>query len=411
LVSAAAAAADTVRTPGWLDRFAVAILERQLGMLRSGAVEVHFPDGTKKRYGPSNGRTVSLHVHDWSFFKRVITGSDIGAGESYMDGHWWCDDLPLLLRLVIESSAFAEPTSALGRFGRRLHALARFGNANTLRGSRRNIEHHYDLGNNLYRLFLDETMMYSCAEFEGGATSLTEAQRRKIDGICNRLEIGPQHHVLEIGSGWGSFAMHAAREYGARVTTITLSQEQLALVRQKVAEATLADRVDVRLCDYRQATGVYDRIVSIEMFEAVGFEYYRAFFQACERLLRPGGRMFLQTITVPDQRFDRYRKSFDFIRKYIFPGGLLASVHEVFKTLRQDTDLRVDSVRDIGPYYARTLRAWRERFLAQLPEVRRLGYDERFVRMWEFYLACCEALFATRALGDAQIVLRRPAGG
>lgn len=403
-----AAATSAPARPSRLDRIALRLVERQLAGVAAGPIAVHLPDGDRRVVGAGPEPTVTLRVGDWSFFRRLVAGADIGAGEAYMDGHWSCDDLPGLLRRVVASDGFARPASWWERAGARLQALARFRNPNTLRGSRRNIARHYDLGNDLYRLFLDETMMYSCAEFAGpGDADLRAAQERKLEGICRRLEIGAQHHVLEIGSGWGGFALHAAATRGCRVTTLTLSREQQALVRERVAAAGLADRIEVQLCDYREHAGAYDRLVSIEMFEAVGFAFYRAYFEAVERLLRPGGRMFLQTITVPDRRFDAYRRGFDFIRKHIFPGGLLASVHEVLGTLRRHTTLEVEWLRDIGPDYATTLRLWRERFLAQRAEVRRLGYDERFVRMWEFYLASCEALFAARAIGDAQLVLRR----
>jgi cyclopropane-fatty-acyl-phospholipid synthase len=391
-----------------LDRLALRLVAHQLGSVTGGPIVVRLPDGSRLVVGSGREPEITLQVDDWSFFRRVVAGADIGAGEAYMDGHWRCDDLAGLMRRVVEGGGFALPATWWERLGARLQAMGRFRNANTLRGSRRNIARHYDLGNDLYRLFLDETMMYSCAEFAGpGDEDLRAAQERKLEGICRRLEIGPQHHVLEIGSGWGGFALHAAATRGCRVTTLTLSREQQALVRERAAAAGLADRIDVQFCDYREHSGTYDRLVSIEMFEAVGFAFYRAYFEAVQRLLQPGGRMFLQTITVPDRRFDEYRRGFDFIRKHIFPGGLLASLHEVIGTLRRHTSLEVDWLRDIGPDYATTLRLWRERFLASKAEVGRLGYDERFVRMWEFYLASCEALFAARAIGDAQLVLRR----
>jgi cyclopropane-fatty-acyl-phospholipid synthase len=291
------------------------------------------------------------------------------------------------------------------------HRVLRFLHANRPARSARNIQYHYDLSNDLYQLFLDDSLTYSCAVFEPADLSLAQAQTRKIDQICRRLELRPGLALLEIGSGWGAFAIHAARHYGCRVTSLTLSRQQLELARERVAAAGLEAAVDIRLCDYREISGSFDRIVSIEMFEAVGYEYYRVFFEQCDRLLRPGGRMFLQTITVPDQRFERYRREFDWIRKYIFPGGLLASAHAIATALMRYTDLRIEWMQDIGPHYARTLRCWRERFLARRAEVDRLGFDERFHRMWEFYLASCEAAFATRHIGDVQMLLRRPAAG
>jgi cyclopropane-fatty-acyl-phospholipid synthase len=286
--------------------------------------------------------------------------------------------------------------------------LQRLRDANTLRGSRRNIGRHYDLSNDLYRVFLDESMTYSCGVFTSPTDTLEEAQRAKLDGICRRLGLQRGQHVLEIGSGWGSFAMHAAQHYGCRVTSITLSAEQQRLATERIAAAGLSDLVDIQFRDYRKMTGLFDHIISIEMLEAVGYEYFATFFRACDRLLKQHGRMFLQTITVPDQRFDSYRREFDWIRKYIFPGGCLASVAAVNETLKRHTTLQMEWMREIGTHYAPTLRHWRERFFAKLPEVRRLGFDDRFIRMWEFYLASCEAGFATRYIGDVQMVLSRP---
>jgi cyclopropane-fatty-acyl-phospholipid synthase len=251
-------------------------------------------------------------------------------------------------------------------------------------------------------------MSYSCAFFETPAASLAEAQQAKIVRIGRKLAPRPGDSVLEIGTGWGALAMHLARTYDCRVTTLTLSAEQHELARRRVAEAGLSDRVDVVLRDYRQQGGRYDRIISVEMLEAVGYRYFGTFFERCAKLLAPEGRMVLQTIAFPDQRFDSYRKDFDFIRKYIFPGGLCPSLYEIARAVKRRTDLRIVGVEDIGPHYATTLRHWRSRFLAALPEVRRLGFDARFIRMWEYYLACCEAAFSVGYLGDLQIVLARP---
>jgi cyclopropane-fatty-acyl-phospholipid synthase len=251
-------------------------------------------------------------------------------------------------------------------------------------------------------------MTYSAGVFERPDATLEEAQHAKLDGVCRSLQLQPGDHVLEIGSGWGSFAIHAARTHGCRVTALTLSHDQLVLARQRVAEAGLSARVDIQLCDYRRVVGQYDHLVSIEMFEAVGLAYYDAFFGACERLLRPHGRMFLQAIAIPDQRFPAYARDFDWSRKHIFPGSLLASLHEISASLQRVTTLRIESLRDIGCDYARTLRLWRERFLRAQHEVRRLGFDDRFIRMWTFYLASCEASFAARYINDLQLLLSRP---
>jgi cyclopropane-fatty-acyl-phospholipid synthase len=391
------------------DRVAARLVLRQLGRWHRGALRIELPDGRTLDVGPArSARRVSVAVRRWRFFRRLLTGSDIAVGEAYMDGDWECSDLVDLCRMFIEDQAVVSGTSLLSLPRRIAHAVARLLRANTLRGSRRNIRAHYDLSNELFALFLDDSMTYSAGVFERPDATLEVAQRAKLDGVCRALGLRADHHVLEIGSGWGSFAIHAAREYGCRVTSLTLSDDQLALARRRVAEAGLADRVEIRLCDYRHVTGRFDHLVSIEMFEAVGLAYYDAFFAACERLLRPHGRMFLQTIAIPDQRFRAYARDYDWVRKHVFPGSLLASLHEITASLQRVTTMRIESLRDIGPDYARTLHLWRERFRRRQHDVRRLGFDDRFVRMWDFYLAGCEAAFSVRYINDLQLVLSRP---
>jgi cyclopropane-fatty-acyl-phospholipid synthase len=384
------------------------VLER-LTAWREGGIVVELPDGTAQRYGDGNAeRPVRVRVNDWRFFTRALTGGDIGVGESYMDGKWDCSDLTELFRLFLLNQSVLSSRSPWNWLSTVAHRARRIVDVNTRFGSRRNIRYHYDLSNQLFATFLDESMTYSCGVFCGPDASLADAQREKIDGACRAIDLRPGQQLLEIGSGWGSFAMHAAREYGCRVTALTLSEQQLRLARERARQAGLAEQIDFQLCDYRDARGSHDHIVSIEMLEAVGAEYYGTFFKACDRLLRPGGRVFLQAITVPDQRFDAYRKQFDWIRKYIFPGGCLASLGAINAALKKHTSFQIEWLRDIGHHYAPTLRHWRERFLGRLPEVRRLGFDERFIRMWEFYLASCEAAFAARYIGDVQMVLSRP---
>jgi cyclopropane-fatty-acyl-phospholipid synthase len=325
-----------------------------------------------------------------------------------MEGEWRTDDLVGVCRGFLSDPAALDYDSRWTIGDRLLNVWRHLSSINTISGSRRNVRYHYDLSNELFRLFLDETMLYSCAIFRRDDATLGEAQLEKVDGICRVLALRPGHEVLEIGGGWGAFAIHAAQRYGCRVTSLTLSEEQLRLARERVTAAALEDRVEIHLCDYRDAMGAFDRIVSIEMFEAVGYEYFGTFFRACARCLRPGGRMLLQTISVPDQRFERYRRSFDWIRKYVFPGGLLPSLHEITRAVKEHSSLRIRRVEDIGLHYARTLHHWRDRFLTRLPEVRRLGFDDRFIRMWEFYLASCEAAFTVRYVGDLQIELEQP---
>jgi cyclopropane-fatty-acyl-phospholipid synthase len=390
-------------------RLAAKLVLAPLAKWRAGPLSLKLPDGRILQFGErAADRTVHLSIKDWRFFWRALTAGDIGVGESYMAGEWECSDLVELCRLFIRDQSMLDQRAAWRLPARLRHALLRRAQANTLTGSRRNIAHHYDLSNDLYRLFLDESMVYSCAVFPHAGASLEDAQHHKIDEICRRLEIVPGLEVLEIGSGWGAFAIHAARQYGCRVTSLTLSDQQLQLARQRVAAAGVESLVEIRLCDYRTVSGRFDRIVSIEMFEAVGYAYYGTFFGTCSQVLKPNGRMFLQTIYLPDQRFDAYRRDFDWTRKYIFPGGMLASIHGITQALKEHTALRIEWLQDISGHYACTLRAWRERFMGRLAEVRRLGFDDRFIRMWEFYLASCEAAFSTRYIGDVQMVLVRP---
>lgn len=392
-----------------IDRTATRLVLQQLQRWHTGALTIELPDGQRLALGPADAaRLVTVSIRDWRFFRRALLGGDIGIGEAYMDGEWACSDLVALCRMFIEDQSVLDARTPWTLAARLRHAWRRLRQANTIGGSRRNIHHHYDLGNELFALFLDPSMTYSAAVFPHPQATLAEAQVAKLHGICRALGLRPGAHVLEIGSGWGSFAIHAARTCGVRVTTVTLSAEQQRLARERAAAAGVADRVDVQLCDYRHLRGRFDHIVSIEMFEAVGLAFYDAYFSACERLLAPGGGMFLQAIAIPDQRFDAYRRDYDWLRKYIFPGSELASLHAITGALKRVTRLRVASLTDIGADYARTLRCWREQFLARRDAVRRLGYDDRFIRMWEFYLASCEAAFASGYLTDLQLVLRRP---
>jgi len=341
-------------------RVAARLVLASLSRWKFGTLTVVLPDDRVVDLGTHGAQPqITVTVKDWRFFWRALTAGDIGVGESYMDGDWTCSDLVALCRAFVRDQSVLNYRS-LWTLGMRVqHWLIRWSQRNTLAGSRRNIAHHYDLSNDLYRLFLDESMTYSCAVFAENGASLADAQRTKIDEICRRLELAPGMEILEIGSGWGAFAMHAAREYGCRVTSLTLSEQQLQLAQARVREAGLASAVDIRLCDYRRISGSFDRIVSIEMFEAVGAEYYGAFFGQCSRLLKPGGRMLLQTITMPDQRFDAYVRDFDWVRKYIFPGGTLASVCGIARAVKDYTALRIEWMQDIGLHYVGTLRSWR----------------------------------------------------
>jgi cyclopropane-fatty-acyl-phospholipid synthase len=381
----------------------------QLERWTDGALEIQLPDGSTRHAGPATGdqAPVRLHVRDWKFFRRVLTSGDIGAGESFMAGEWDASDLAALVRGYLRSGDVIDHRSPLHWLSNVAHLARRLLDSNTRAGSRRNIRRHYDLSNELFASFLDETLTYSSALFESPGQSLAGAQLAKVDGACRALGLRAGDELLEIGSGWGTLALHAAREYGCRVTSVTLSEEQLRLATERVREAGLEERVSFSLCDYRDLAGSFDHIVSIEMLEAVGAERYGDFFARCDRLLRPGGRMFVQSIVVPDRRFEAYRRQFDWIRKYIYPGGCLASHGAIASALARHTELRIEWMREIGPHYEPTLRLWRERFVAKRDEIRSLGFDETFLRMWEFYLASCEAAFATGHVGNLQLLLGR----
>jgi cyclopropane-fatty-acyl-phospholipid synthase len=373
-----------------------------------GRLTVHLPDDTSRTFGrPGAEPHTAIRIHRDAFFRRFVLQGDLGAGESYTDGDWTADDLPLFVRLVLENREHLPLDTSLTKLLNVGNDLWHRLRANTRRGSRRNIRYHYDLSNDFFSLFLDETMTYSSALFAHAGQSLAEAQRNKFRGLAEKALIGPQDHVLEIGCGWGGFAIFAAKTYGCRVTGITISERQHHLARQRVAAAGLDGRVEIRLQDFRDLAGRFDKIVSIEMFEALGQENWGSFFRKCEDVLQPEGLVAIQAISVPDHRFDEYTKHCDWLQKWIFPGSLLASTLGISRTMARVGRLGIHHLEDVGIHYALTLRRWRQAFLANLEAVRALGFDERFIRMWDYYLATCEAAFETRTLGNLQLVLSR----
>ncbi len=386
-----------------------AVIFRGLRQWSGSTLRIELPDGSRRDFGPSDARRrVLVRVHHPRFFTRMLLGGTTGAGESYMAGEWSSDDLTALLQEVLRNGLRLRLDSRTSLVARLLNAWRHRLRANTMTGSERNIQAHYDLGNEFFRLFLDKSLTYSCARWPEGCDNLAVAQQTKLQDICNKLGLGPEQHVLEIGSGWGGFALHAARTTGCRVTGVTISREQLALSRRLATEAGLGDRVDFQYCDYRDIKGKFDRVVSIEMFEAVGQAYWRQFFEVCERVLRPGGRMLLQTIAIPDADIQVPYRGAGWISRYIFPGGLLPAMCEIAEaTATPRRALAVRRVDEIGPHYVRTLDAWRSRFWSRIDDVRRLGFDEPFVRMWDFYLASCSAAFATGQIRDVQVLLER----
>lgn len=398
------------RATNLIDHFAESIALAAVGAIRRGSLELTLPDGSSRVFGyGADGPSASLHVKSPEFFTRVLTGGEIAFGETFVDGLWDSDDLTSLLVLgIVNRSAAPEALrrlNALSRFGsRRLHLSRR----NSRSGSRKNIEAHYDLSNDFFACFLDESMTYSSAVFERPDQDLAAAQANKYEILCRKGALGPGQQVLEIGCGWGGFSLHAARHHGCSVDAITLSREQAALARDRVSEAGLDNHVHVDLCDYRDVSGYYDSIIAIEMFEAVGAEYFSLFFEKCDALLRPGGRLILQTISVPERTFADLRDGVNWMQKHIFPGGMLPSLAQIEKAVSR-TDLIVTNIEDIAPHYVRTLQCWRNKFEANLETIRSLGFDERFIRMWRYYFSAAEAGFATRSTGDLQVVLEKPA--
>ena len=381
------------------------IFLKTLTGLRGGCLEVVCAEATY-RFGQGKD---SLHavvaVHDERFFLRALLAGDAGVGEAYMEGDWSTPDLVAVIRLAVRNLDQLESGNRIfSGFRRIADFLAHRRNRNTPSGSRRNIAYHYDLGNDFYGLFLDRNLAYSCAYYERAEDTLEQAQIRKFDRICRKLELEPRDHVLEIGTGWGGFAAYAAETYGCRVTTTTISRQQHDYAREVFSRRT-GNRIELLFEDYRNLRGHYDKIVSIEMFEAVGYQHYDDYFQACDRLLEPEGIMLLQTITMKEAKFEQYRKQSDWIKKYIFPGAELASVIEIQRSLARITRMQIFHLEDIGMHYALTLKEWRRRFLEHLSQVRQLEFDERFVRMWDYYLAYCEGAFRERYISDVQLVL------
>ena len=393
----------------WLDRWSRRAVLAMLKRLQSGRLNFSDEQGEMLFGHQQAERVADLEVVDPRFYREVALGSSLGAGDAYVKGYWRSDDLLAVMRLFAQNltqkqdlQTIALPLQSLGR------RLLRWSNRNTREGSRRNIERHYDLSNELFALFLDPTMTYSCGVFASEDATLEAASQEKYDRICRKLELTADDHVVEIGCGWGGFAEHAAYHYGCRVTGITISEEQLSFAKERISRAGLSDRVELRLCDYRDLEGSFDKLVSIEMIEAVGHEYHETFFAKCGSVLKPAGEMLLQVITLPDDRYDYYRRSVDFIQKYIFPGGCLLSLGRISAAVSKMTDMRITHLEDFTADYARTLLEWREKFFAAADQIGQLGFDEAFLRTWDYYFCYCAAGFLEQQIGVAQIHLTRP---
>ncbi|MCA8996967.1 MAG: class I SAM-dependent methyltransferase [Planctomycetaceae bacterium] len=374
--------------------------------LRHGQLIIHLPEGTLTAGTPADdGLKVNITIQDHRFFNKVALGGSLGAADAYVDGDWSCDDLTALLRIVCRNlDDMNRMDSAWNRWGLAFARIAHRLADNTIKGSKKNIAAHYDLSNELFDCFLDETMMYSSAMYESPETSLEAAAIAKLERICQRLNLQAQDDVLEIGTGWGGWARHAAKNYGCLVTTTTISENQFDFAQRRIIDSGLSDRVKLLKQDYRHLSGEYDKVVSIEMIEAVGHDHLVEYFQTCERLLTPGGRLVIQGITMPEQRYERYCQSVDFIQKYIFPGGHLPSVGAMQEAVSRCPNLRLVEAEQFPDSYAYTLRDWRKRFFDHEEEIRRLGFDDRFLRTWDYYFCYCEAAFLERAVSVGQFV-------
>ena len=379
--------------------------------IRVGNLTVKLPDGTTRVFGNrASELRGEMHIHDLEALRRLLIGGEVGGGEAYMDGLWSSPDLVGLISMAVANREGLALSKGWWRAPAKVaRTIGHRRNRNTKTGSRRNITAHYDLGNEFYRLWLDETMTYSSAVFESPQQSLADAQRNKYRAIAERAGVKAGDHVLEIGTGWGGMALYLAGELGARVTTATISQAQHDLARERIHEAGLDDLVEVQLRDYRELSGEYDAVVSIEMLEAVGAEYYGDYFTAVSRALKPGGRASIQVITFPHDAYEAQLRGANWIQRYIFPGGVLPSLAAIESSL-EGTGLLVEDVRDIRDSYALTLQTWRESFFAHVAEVRAMGFDDRFIRMWDYYLSISEAGFRTGMTQDLQISLAKSRG-
>ena len=403
---------------GPLDRALRRRLIARLTGLRHGRLQLCDAIGTLE-LGSAENRAppVRLEVLDPSFYCAVAANGSVGAGGAYMDGLWRCSAagmsssqaLVALMRLLVRNRDLLDGLeTGFARLGTAALRAWETSRRNTREGSRRNIAAHYDLGNDFFGLFLSEDLMYSAALWRDADDTLQTASTRKLDAVCERLQLESGDHVLEIGTGWGGFALHAARRYGCRVTTTTISREQYALARARVAAAGLQDRIELRLDDYRELTGRYDKAVSIEMIEAIGAPYLDTYFATLDRLLKPDGLALVQAITIEDHRYAQALRSVDFIKRYIFPGSFIPSVSAMLAAKTRASRLGLIALEDFGESYARTLEAWRQGFMSRLGEVRGQGFDERFIRMWEFYLAYCEGGFRERSIGVAHLLFAKP---
>ena len=401
-------AAPAPNRMGFVSRLARRLVLQKLQELNGGTIQLADATGATT-LGRGGDLQAALQVHNPAFFRHAVLGGSLSVAESYLRGDWDCDDLTAFIRIFVRNiEATDQLDRGLSRISKWVNRLYHHWHANSKSGSRRNIHAHYDLGNDFFRLMLDDTLAYSSGIFLSATSTLHEASLEKMDRICRKLDLRPSDHLLEIGTGWGGLAIHAAKQFGCRVTTTTISQQQFDVARQRIDEAGLSERVTLLLQDYRDLTGQFDKLVSVEMIEAVGHRYFDTYFRKCSELLKPDGTFVLQGIVMPDRRYAKYLKSVDFIQRYVFPGGCLPSMSSMLESMSRATDLRFVHAEDFGTHYAQTLREWRQRFHERLDDVRELGFPDRFIRMWNYYLSYCEAAFEERFTGVVQIQFDKP---
>ena len=399
----------TRQTPNILETICKRLVLSTLKKIKTGCLQIRFPDQTRVTLGkPSDNPDAVMHINAFNFFVRVIFDGEIGLGESYMYNEWQSPDLAALLNLLAQNrDEFSDGNMMLSFLTRIREKLSHDRRKNTIENTPRNIADHYDLSNEFYALFLDRHMIYSCGIFARDTDTLEEAQRQKMARILAQAGVDSGHHLLEIGCGWGGFAVFAARQTGCRVTGITVSRAQYDRACQRVKDEGLEDRITILLQDYRRLSGTFDRIVSIEMIEAVGPQFFKSYFRQCNALLKPGGKMVFQSITIGDDRYEQYCRERDWIQKHIFPGGHLPCLDILKKTIREETDFTIADIHHMGAHYATTLAHWRNRFLSRKKEIEQMGFDAEFIRKWEYYFSICQAGFTTSGIDDIQVTLQR----
>ena len=390
------------------------IVLKLLEKMQHGKLRLSIKNGAEYSFGQGDGTSTDIRVNDVNFFKRIVLYGDIGFGESYMLNEWETSNLTNVISFLLGNMKYIptlsgarktfSPVNLLKLINRIQHVL----NPNSLKGAKQNISKHYDLSNEFFSQFLDRTMTYSCALFKDPDDTLEDAQIRKYDSLCKSTKLSKDDHVLEIGCGWGGFAIHAAKNYGCKVTGITISKKQYDLARERVRAAGLEDKVNIVFEDYRKVKGEFDKVISIEMIEAVGHRYFKTYFDKINKILKPNGVLGLQAIIIPDSRYSEYRKSVDWLQKHIFPGGLLPSIAKINESLNASGNLNLYSLKEMGLSYARTLKNWYDNFQSNLGTVRALGFDDVFIRKWEYYLCSCEASFLQRNINVVQMVYARP---